>query len=157
MAVTASGIYTIADLAREFGVTHRTIRFYEDQGLISPERQGTRRLYSRADRARLAWILRAKRVGFSIAEISEMLDLYHLGDGRLAQRQVTLAKCQERMAALTQQRADIDKTLSELSAFCDLLETLIQDPKAEADARQTFRSAVGEAVSPPVNTEAPAS
>lgn len=134
--------WTIADLAAAYGVTHRTIRFYEDQGLLTPAREGTKRLYSRADRARLAWILRGKRVGFSIAEIAEMLDLYHQPDGRQAQRRVTLDKCRERMAALTRQRADIDKTLEELTAFCDLLETVIADPDADADARRTFRTAL---------------
>ena len=68
--------YSITDLSEEFGVTARALRFYEDEGLISPERQGLARIYSRRDRARLAWILRGKRVGFSLTEIREMIDLY---------------------------------------------------------------------------------
>ncbi len=68
--------YSITDLAEEFGVTARALRFYEDEGLISPERQGLARIYSRRDRARLAWILRGKRVGFSLTDIREMIDLY---------------------------------------------------------------------------------
>jgi DNA-binding transcriptional MerR regulator len=80
--------YSIAQLAAEFGVTARAIRFYEDEGLIQPARQGMRRIYSKADRARLTWILRAKRVGFSIADIREMITLYDLGDGRATQRQM---------------------------------------------------------------------
>jgi len=117
--------FSITDLASEFGVTPRTIRFYEDQGLIHPCRQGQARVYSKTDRARLAWILRGKRVGFSLAEIQEMLDLYDLGDGRRTQRAVTLARCRERINALERQRADIDATIAELSQFCETLEALI--------------------------------
>jgi DNA-binding transcriptional MerR regulator len=74
-------VFTIADLSSEFDVTARALRFYEDQGLISPVRQGLSRIYSKRDRARLAWILRAKRVGFSLSEIRDMIDLYDLNDG----------------------------------------------------------------------------
>jgi len=109
--------YGIADLATEFGVTARTIRFYEDEGLIAPERHGTQRIYGKADRTRLAWILRAKNVGFSIADTREMLALYDKGDGRAAQRRVTLTKCRERVTTLQAQRADIDATITELEAF----------------------------------------
>ncbi|MBW0145519.1 MerR family transcriptional regulator [Sphingomicrobium clamense] len=115
--------FTIGQLCEEFGVTARALRFYEDENLISPERNGTQRLYSERDRARLAWILRGKRVGFSLSEIGDLLDLYDLGDARKTQKAATLDKCKERIEALTRQKADIDETIEELEGFVRLLET----------------------------------
>jgi DNA-binding transcriptional MerR regulator len=116
--------YTISDLTSEFGTTARALRFYEDEGLISPTRSGLSRIYSKRDRARLAWIMRAKNVGFSLTEIKEMIDLYDLGDGRATQRQVTVQRCRDKVARLKQQRADIDSALAELSGFLAVLENL---------------------------------
>jgi len=113
--------FTISDLSSEFDVTARALRFYEDEGLIAPERRGLHRIYSHRDRARLAWILRGKRVGFSLAEIREMIDLYDIGDGRQAQRQVTLERCRDRIATLSRQKADIDAAIAELQGFVELL------------------------------------
>jgi DNA-binding transcriptional MerR regulator len=109
--------YAIGELCEAFGVTPRALRFYEDERLIAPERRGTSRFYSDRDRARLSWILRGKRVGFSLNEIRELLDLYDLGDHRQTQRRVTIERCGQRIEALRRQRDDIDATISELESF----------------------------------------
>lgn len=109
--------FSIGEMCDSFGVTARALRFYEDEKLIAPERRGTARLYTERDRARLTWILRGKRVGFSLGEIREMLDLYDLGDQRRTQRLVTIEKCKQRIAALKRQKADIDATVQDLENF----------------------------------------
>jgi len=105
-----------------FGVTARALRFYEDEELISPERRGTTRLYTERDRARLIWILRGKRVGFSLNDIRELLDLYDVGDQRHTQILTTLERCRDRIATLHRQKHDIDTTIAELEEFCAVLD-----------------------------------
>src|SRR6478609_1545885 len=92
--------FTIHQLVEEFGLTSRTLRFYEEKGLLSPARRGQDRLYSRRDRARLKLVLMGKSVGFSLEEVREMLDLYDLGDGQEKQLTVALKKFDQKLAEL---------------------------------------------------------
>jgi DNA-binding transcriptional MerR regulator len=109
--------WSIAEVAEEFGVTHRTVRHYEDLGLISPERRGTTRVYHRRDRTRLALILRGKRLGFPLEEIRTIIDLYDAPRGKRHQLEYVLAQIDERRDDLEQRRRDIEAALTELDGF----------------------------------------
>ena len=116
--------YTISDLAKEYDVTPRAIRLYEEFGLLAPERDGNRRIYSDRDRVRLRLVLRAKRIGISLAEAKELFDLYdanHLDtsvqrdrSGEVRQLRYLLAKLDERLESLKQQRYDVDMSIAEI-------------------------------------------
>ncbi len=112
-----SRTWTIAQVAEEFGVTHRTVRHYEDLGLVTPERRGTQRIYHRRDRTRLALILRGKRLGFPLEEIRTIIDLYDAPRGRRSQLEYVLDQIDARRADLEQRRRDLDEALSELTTF----------------------------------------
>jgi len=107
-------LLTVNQLAEELGITPRAIRFYEAKGLLAPARAGTTRVFDRRDRARLLLVLRGKRLGFSLAEIREYLDLYDAGRGQAGQVRLLLAKTQQRIAELEQQRRDLEQTVHEL-------------------------------------------
>ena len=106
-------IYSIAELAREFAITARTIRFYEDEGLIKPRRQGLTRLYSAGDRTRLGWILRGKRLGFSLAEIKELLDLYQVDRTGVSQLRELQRRSRLHIEDLQRRRGDLDAHIKE--------------------------------------------
>ena len=109
-----SETYGIAELAREFAVTTRTIRFYEDKGLLAPARKGQRRIYGPRDRVRLKLIMRGKRLGFSLNEIRQLIDLYDVDHSEITQLRHFLDKIHERKAALNRQQDDIVETLMEM-------------------------------------------
>ena len=106
--------YGIAELAREFDVTTRTIRFYEDKGLLSPARNGQRRIYASRDRVRLRLIMRGKRLGFSLDEIRQTIDLYDIDPTEVTQLRHFLDKIRQRKETLVLQQADIVETLEEM-------------------------------------------
>jgi DNA-binding transcriptional MerR regulator len=124
--------FSISDLAQEFGVTTRTIRHYEDQGLVTPARDGTSRRFSNRDRVRLKLALRGKRLGFSLQEIRELFNLYDMARDEKQQLAEFLSKLERRRALLEQQRADIEVMLNEISFFTTQCRKLMQDETAPA-------------------------
>lgn len=145
MQPEAPPVFSIRQLCREFGVTARALRFYEDKGLLSPERRGQSRLYSPRDRARLKLIVDGKRVGFSLGEIREMLDLYDRKDGGAQQMAVSLRKFTAQIEALKHQREAVDAAIESLSAGCAWIERRLRefrpDLLPEAEAYQSTLSA----------------
>lgn len=118
--------FTIGDLAREFDVTLRTLRFYEDKGLLNPRREGLNRIYGRRDRARLKLVLMGKRVGFSLTEIKEMLDLYDLKDNQQTQLRVALKKFNEQIGVLETQKRDCELALDELKKAVQVVADMLK-------------------------------
>jgi DNA-binding transcriptional MerR regulator len=128
--------FTIGDLAREFGVTLRTLRFYEDKDLLHPRRQGQNRLYSRRDRARLKLVLLGKKVGFSLKEIKDMIDLYDLKDGQATQLRVALDKFENQRGVLHRQRQDIDEAIDEITRTMDVVKGMLGEREEVRDAAE---------------------
>jgi|EndMetStandDraft_5_1072996.scaffolds.fasta_scaffold153563_2 DNA-binding transcriptional MerR regulator len=126
-------LFSIRDLTKEFDVSARTLRFYEEKGLLDPKRNGQERLYSRRDRARLRYVLMGKSVGFSLEEVREMLDLYDLKDGQVTQLRVALVKFTERIDRLKRQRIDIDRAVAELERASRAMEAMLADRRRSPD------------------------
>ncbi|MEJ2125346.1 MAG: MerR family DNA-binding transcriptional regulator [Alphaproteobacteria bacterium] len=136
-------MYSITDLAHELGVTPRALRFYEDKGLLSPQRVGGTRVYLQRDRARLILILRGKRLGFSLKEIGEYLDLYDADKTQRAQIDKLLILVRERIDLLEQQRNALEETLAELRDIEQLSLEAIE--RSEQQDQKDKQSAVPEA------------
>ena len=129
MSQTAA-TFAISDLAREFGITPRTIRFWEDQGIVAPAREGRKRIFTRRDRARLKMALRGKRLGLSLAEIKDLIGMYASTGDETPQLLECLRVIDKRRAVLLQQREDIEAMLAEIAQF----ETLCRDELARRNA-----------------------
>lgn len=123
--------YTIRQLCLEFKCTPRALRFYEDKGLLNPARDGMNRVYSYRDRARLQLILRGKRVGLSLAEIGEILDLYEADESGAQQAAKSLRKFRERIVALEQQKRDIDDAIAQLQAGISAMEKRLSETRPD--------------------------
>jgi DNA-binding transcriptional MerR regulator len=124
--------YTIGDLAKEFDVTLRTLRFYEDKNLLNPRREGMTRIYSRRDRARLKLVLMGKKVGFSLTEIKDMLDLYDLRDGQVTQLRVALGRFTEQIEVLQRQRDDVDRAIADLERTVAVVSGMLREKEKSA-------------------------
>jgi DNA-binding transcriptional MerR regulator len=131
--------YKISELAREFQVTPRALRFYEDKGLLSPTRDGLNRVYSTRDRARLKLILQGKSVGFSLSDIREILDLYTL-EGHRAQLKLSLKKSRDQIRNLEKQREDIEAALDTLRKGVKWVEEKLQELGPGAEVEQSARA-----------------
>jgi len=114
VAEASEGYARIGEMAKTFGVTLRTLRFYEDKGLLDPKREGSTRLYSRRDRARLKLILLGRKVGFSLREVKQMMDLYDPTGANTKQLKLALDKSEKQLARLHKQRAVLDEAIADL-------------------------------------------
>jgi len=123
---TSNQTYSIGQLAEEFGITSRTLRLYEEERLLDPQRDGTRRIYNERNRVRLRLILRGKRLGWSLSEIRELFDLYDSSQGEQAQLELMLDKLARRREALIEQKNDIEHALQELDLIVANAEQALQ-------------------------------
>ncbi|KGE02917.1 MerR family transcriptional regulator [Pseudohaliea rubra] len=124
--------YSISALAREFGITTRTIRFYEEKGYIHPRREGGQRRYTPADRVRIKLILRGKRIGLSLAESVEIIDMYQPGENNAAQLASLIERIEARRAQLVRQRADLDAMLASLDEVDSLCRDALRERQTHA-------------------------
>jgi DNA-binding transcriptional MerR regulator len=136
LAAEPRDLFAIADLAREFGISTRAIRFYESKGLLAPDRVGGTRIFRRRDRARLMLILRGKRLGFSLRDISNYLDLYD-AHSQTAQVELLVGKVDERLDLLETQRADLETTIGELREIRQLAGERLAQGGRQDDASGT--------------------
>ena len=126
--------WTIAELAREYNVTPRAIRFYEDEGLLFPTRAGMSRIYSQGDRWRLSWILRGKRLGFALAEIKELMDLYHADRSGVQQLRAIVRKSREHVAELEAKLRDLRTQIAEFREVESHAAQLLRDKGADPES-----------------------
>jgi len=126
--------YTISELAQEFDVTTRTIRFYEEKGLVRPLREGQKRLYTPADRVRIKLILRGKRIGMTLQECVELIDMYEPQHNNTRQLHSLISKVGQHRAALLQQRKDIDDMLAGLDEVQELCEMALGKRRTSVSA-----------------------
>ena len=129
-------LYSVTELAEELEVTPRALRFYEDKGLIAPQRVGKTRVYTARDRGRMTLILRGKRLGFSLREIAEWLDLYEQNPDQVEQMRLTLTKTRKRIDVLEAQHRDLEETLQELRGIESTVEDFLKSKGAEVEAAQ---------------------
>ena len=120
--------FRIGDLSQEFGVTLRTLRFYEDRGLLAPARRGTTRLYSRRDRTRLRLILLAKMLGFSLTEAKQLIELYHQPNGKQKQLEVSLERFEEQRHILLEQKREIEESIKAMDTTIDFVRSRLDSP-----------------------------
>lgn len=123
--------WSISQMCRDFDVTPRTLRFYEQKGMLTPARKGWTRIFGYRDRARVKLILRGKRAGFALDEIKEMLDLYNLRDGNKKQLELASVKMKERLIALNEQQVEIEEAIADLKQTVKVVDGML---KAKASA-----------------------
>jgi DNA-binding transcriptional MerR regulator len=121
------GYFRIGEMAKTFGVTLRALRFYEDKGLLSPKRDGSTRLYTRRDRTRLKLILLGRKVGFSLRDVKQMIDLYDPTGTNVKQLRLTLDKSEKQLVRLQKQRAAIDEAIGDLTQAMDIVRAKLAD------------------------------
>jgi len=129
---SSDGYARIGELARQYGVTLRTLRFYEDKGLLTPHREGTTRLYNRRDVARLKLILLGRKVGFSLREVKQILDLYDPHGSNAKQLKLALDKSEKQLVRLEKQRASIDEAITELTGMIGVVRTQLAERQQPA-------------------------